>query len=69
MNTAKAKFDKNVHFNHGKPWLVSDVNYLIKFWNVDTYASLSASLGRTYKTIADRVYNLKKTKQITDINL
>lgn len=65
-NTAQAKFDKDIHFNHGKPWKTSDINYLIKFWNVDSYASLSAVLGRTYKTIADRVYNLKKTGQIKE---
>lgn len=62
-NSSLAKYDPNLHFNHGKPWSIQDQKYLIKF-HKDKYADLSLSLGRTYKTIADRIYNLRKTGEI-----
>uniref|UniRef100_UPI0035C698BA hypothetical protein n=1 Tax=Serratia quinivorans TaxID=137545 RepID=UPI0035C698BA len=47
----------------GKPWNIQDQKYLIKF-HKDKYADLSLALGRTYKTIADRIYNLRRSGEI-----
>lgn len=62
-NVSNAKYDPQIHFNHRKPWSIQDQKYLIKF-HKDKYADLSLSLGRTYKTIAGRIYNLRKSGEI-----
>lgn len=52
-------YDPELHFNHGKPWLKSDQDYLIEQYGFASILQISLALGRTYKTIADRVYQLK----------
>ena len=62
-NSSLAKYDPSIHFNHRTPWLAEDVDYLVKY-NKDNRTDLSMALGRTYKTIADKIYNLKKSGKI-----
>lgn len=64
MNSAMIKYDPELHPNHGKPWKTVDVKYLIDFYGKDSLASISLALGRTYKTVADRVYVLKQQGKI-----
>ncbi|AWB00231.1 hypothetical protein CU052_13410 [Vibrio harveyi] len=48
-----------LHFNHGKPWMKSDQDYLIEQYGFASVMQISAALGRTYKTTCARIYQLK----------
>lgn len=63
-NVGHVKYDPKIHFNHGKPWTNKDENYLITYQKSDSITDLSLALGRTYKTIADRIYELRKAGRI-----
>lgn len=59
MNINQSKYNPAIHFNHKKPWKNSDQTYLIKYHR-DNRTDLCLALGRTYKTICDRIYTLKR---------
>jgi hypothetical protein len=60
MNSALAKYNSELHFNHKKPWKTSDIKYLKQFYDKDTLTDISLALGRTYKTVANMAYTLRK---------
>lgn len=60
MKEKMCKYDPKVHFNHLKPWTTTDQKYLIEFYGKVAVSELCMSLGRTYKTITDRVCTLRK---------
>lgn len=42
-------YNKKYHFNHGKPWTCSEINYILNEKN--TLVSTSLSLGRSASAI------------------
>lgn len=60
MKELMCKYDPKVHFNHKKPWTTTDQNYLVEFYGKVPVSELCLSLGRTYKTITDKVCTLRK---------
>jgi len=56
----KMKYNPEYHFNHKRPWMNSDLKYLIERYKKDRIDDISLALGRTYKTIANMIYDLKK---------
>lgn len=51
------------HTNQGQPFTTEDLVYLCKFYEVDGYKSVSLALGRTEKSVKQKVENLKKYNQ------
>ena len=60
MKELMCKYDPEVHFNHKKPWTNHDQNYLIDFYGKLPVSELCFALGRTYKTIVDKAWSLRK---------
>ena len=56
----RMKFNKDLHFAHGKPFKRWELIYMCKFYASDGKRSLSYALGRTEMTISGKVSNLKK---------
>ena len=54
-------YHPDFHFNHGAPFTEEELEYLCKFYEVDTARSLSFALGRTERTLRTKVDQLKKT--------
>ena len=53
-------YDPEFHFNHKKPWLTNEIQYLKEMRGYKSLQDISLALGRTYKAVADMVYRLKK---------
>jgi len=60
MGYPKEIFNKEIHFNHHKPWTKQDIEYLLKYYDFDTNADLEYALGRTKKSIATMYSELRK---------
>lgn len=48
------------HFNHGKPFTESELEYICKFYEVDEARTISFAIGRTEHTIRSKVDILRK---------
>lgn len=59
-NQGRMVFHPEYHENHGKPFSESDLEYLCKFYEVDSRRMMSFALGRTEHTIASKVTTLRK---------
>lgn len=64
MSYPKEILNKEIHFNHQKPWTREDLEYLIKYYNFDTNNDLEYALGRTKKSISTMYWYLKKKQQM-----
>lgn len=51
------------HPNTNKPWTVSDIEYLCKYYNVDDLNTLALALGRTAVSISVKANILKRKGQ------
>ncbi|WP_351122703.1 hypothetical protein [Shewanella sp. T24-MNA-CIBAN-0130] len=60
----KMKYHPEFHFNHKRAWMTSELKYLIERYGKDKIEDISLALGRTYKTIANMIYELKKQGRI-----
>ena len=56
----RMNFCPEIHFNQGKPWLVSDEKYLIECYEKLGPDQVSMALGRTIHTVMTRAYELRK---------
>lgn len=59
---SRLTYTPEFHDNHGKPWSEEDKAYLIQMRVKANkgYADISAALGRTYGTCADKYFYIKK---------
>lgn len=53
-------YNPEFHENHRKPWSEEDLEYLIEWYDVAGLEEMSFALGRTIKTVATMVYDLRK---------
>jgi len=53
-------YDPEFHHNQGKPFTESDLEYLCKYYEIDDIRTLSYAMGKTEKTLEDKVTELKK---------
>lgn len=60
----RMKFNRDLHFNHGKPWTIREVSYLCKMRPGMKYKDLSLALGRTIGVCMAKIYELKKLELI-----
>lgn len=56
----RIKYNPFYHTNQGKPWTMSDLEYLCKYSEVDELESMAMALGRTKNTVAEKLYQLRK---------
>lgn len=56
----RMKYHPEIHFNQGKPWLVTDEKYLIEHYEKVGPEEVSFSLGRTIHTVMTRAYEPRK---------
>lgn len=59
-------YTPDIHENHGKMWTDEEKAYLVqmKIKFNESYATISAALGKTYASCSDRFMRLKKLNQI-----
>lgn len=60
MRKGKLSYDPSLHYNHGKPWTLREVEYLCGMIGFMKYADISLALGRTQKTCETKVYDLRR---------
>jgi len=58
------RFDPALHFNHSKPWKVSDEKYMCEMYELKKVEDIALALGRTAKTIAGRMHKIRKRRKI-----
>lgn len=58
------EFNEQIHFNHNKPWKTSEIRYVKESYKKFSNIDISLVLGRTYKTVCDKIYQLKKSGEI-----
>jgi len=56
----RLNYNELLHFNQGKVWNMKDSVYLCKYADADGLKSVSLALGRTYKSVAQKLKTLKK---------
>lgn len=56
----RMRYNPEIHFSHGKPWLIADQNYLVDFYEKLGPSQISFDLGRTIHTVMDRACGLRK---------
>lgn len=56
----RMKYNSELHFNQGQPWVTEDVEYLIEWLDKIGYEEMSLALGRTEATLRDKVFKLRK---------
>lgn len=60
-NFNRMQYHPDFHENQGKPFTVSDLEYLCKFWGFDETRTMAFAIGRTETTIASKVSSLRKS--------
>lgn len=53
-------YDERIHHNQGKRWTNEELEYICTFAEYDGLRSLSFAIGRTEKTIASKLSDLRK---------
>jgi hypothetical protein len=56
----RMQYNPSFHTNHGKPFSVSDLIYLCKYYTIDGPRTIGFALGKTEHTIMGRVAILRK---------
>jgi hypothetical protein len=56
----RMQYNPTFHTNQGKPFVVSDLIYLCKYYTIDGPRKIGLALGRTEVTVMDRVCKLRK---------
>lgn len=56
----RMNFHPEFHANQGKPWLASDQNFLIEYYEKLGPEEISLVLERTIHTVMTRAYELRK---------
>lgn len=64
MISLNLTYNDDIHFNHKKPWKTSEIKYLKQSYGVISNIDISLALGRTYKTVCDKIYQLKKIGEL-----
>lgn len=57
---SRIRFNELLHFNQGELWTEDDTKYLCKYHEIDGLKSISLCLGRTSKSVAEKLLKLKK---------
>ncbi len=60
-SSGRMKYNPEFHDNQGKAWTVKDQKFLIENYEAMGPERLSYDLGRTFTTIANRAYELRKS--------
>jgi len=58
--SGRLKYNPALHPNHKKPYTISELEYICKYYEIDGRKSVSSIVGRTESTIASLVHRLKK---------
>ncbi|RDW17022.1 DNA-entry nuclease [Oceanobacillus arenosus] len=56
----RINYNPDFHFAHGKLWAEEELEYLCKFIDYDGARSMQYSLGKTEKTIRNKINDLRK---------
>lgn len=56
----RMKYNPELHFSQGTPWNEEDTKYLIEWYDIIGMEEMGLALGRTEKTIAEKVSRLRK---------
>lgn len=56
----RMQYNTVYHPNHGKPFTESDLEYLCKYYERDGFKLMAMALGKTEKTVAQKVAELRK---------
>lgn len=56
----RMKYHPNYHTSHGTRFSQEELIYLCKYWAHDDWQDMSFALGRTQKTLAEKVSELRK---------
>lgn len=56
----RMKYHPDFHENHRKPFSESDLEYMCKYWELDSIKTMSLALGKTETTITQKVTHLRK---------
>jgi len=59
-SNGRLRYHPELHPNHRKPYRLSELEYLCKFWKRGRRRQISLALGRTESTLADKVCKLRK---------
>ncbi|MER1275514.1 DNA-entry nuclease [Bacillus velezensis] len=57
----RMKYHPDFHFNHGKKFSESDLEYLCKYYDSDHAQSIAFALGKTEHVIKQKVSDLRKS--------
>lgn len=67
MEPVYCRYDPEIHTERYKPWLGSDERYLIENYGKIPLTEISLSMGRTYRSVQRRVYELRKKGIIRNV--
>lgn len=56
----RMEYNPEIHFNQGLPWNEEDLEYLIEWYDIIGLEEMSLAIGRTEKTIGNKVCVLRK---------
>jgi hypothetical protein len=59
----RIQYNPELHPNHKRPYKLSELEYLCKYWQRGKRREISFALGRTEATLADKVCKLRKAGQ------
>ncbi|MEK3955395.1 DNA-entry nuclease [Psychrobacillus sp. FSL K6-1464] len=55
------KYHPEYHENHRKPFSEPELEYMCKYWHLDSTKTMSLALGKTETTISQKVNELNKS--------
>lgn len=56
----RMNYNPELHFNQGESWSDEELEYLMNWYDIIGMEEMSLALGRTEKSVAGKVHELKK---------
>lgn len=64
MHPIFCEFTEEIHTNHYEPWTTTEIKYVVDNYGKIPLTEMSLALGRTYRTVQRRIYELKENGTI-----